>query len=119
MRKRSHFRGFENIPITFAIEQPELHLHPALQAKLVDVIVNIMQNSDNDIRFIIETHSETIINRLGNLIYKEKLNKDQVGVLIFNKELGDDDTTVQFGNYDEEGYLENWPAGFFEPEEVQ
>ena len=111
--------GLGETPITIVIEQPELHLHPALQAKLVDVIVSIMKNSKNNIRFIIETHSETIINRLGNLIYKEKLNKDQVNVMIFNKDFGDDDTTIQFGNFDEEGYLENWPAGFFEPEEVQ
>lgn len=119
MRGKIHYREFENIPITFAVEQPELHLHPALQATLVDVIVNVMQESKNNIRFIIETHSETIVNRLGNLIYKEKLQKDQVGISIFNKEMGDDDTTIQVGNYDEEGYLENWPAGFFEPEEVQ
>lgn len=115
--------GFEwnmsNDIVTIAIEQPELHLHPSLQAKIVDVIVRVMQNSGSMIRFIIETHSETIINRLGNLIYKEKLNKDQVNVMIFNKDFGDDDTTIQFGNFDEEGYLENWPAGFFEPEEVQ
>lgn len=107
-----------DIPITVAIEQPELHLHPALQAKLIDVIVKVMQQSKQSIKFIIETHSETMINRFGNLIYKNKLNKEDINVYVFDKELGDEDTTIRESKYDEDGYLENWPIGFFEPEEV-
>lgn len=105
------------LPITIAIEQPELHLHPYLQAKLVDVIVKVM-NEKKNIQFIIETHSETIINRLGTLIYKNKIDSSQIGINIFDKELGEDNTTIRFGKYDEEGYLEDWPIGFFEPGEV-
>ena len=51
-------------PITIAIEQPELHLHPALQAKLMDVIAKIA--TEKNVRFIIET-----IRRGQNLCKKE------------------------------------------------
>lgn len=108
--------SLEHVPITIAIEQPELHLHPALQAKLADIIVKIAK--ENNVRFIIETHSETIINRIGSLIDKQWISNDDVGVYIFDKKLGEDDTIVNKSFYDEEGYLQNWPVGFFEPEEV-
>lgn len=113
-----YYMYMSEAPITFAIEQPELHLHPGLQARLVDVMLKVMKNSKREIRFVLETHSETIINRLGNLIYKNKLSKEEVGIFIFDKELGDENTKIHFGKYDDEGYLEDWPIGFFEPEEV-
>lgn len=102
-------------PITIAIEQPELHLHPALQAKLIDVIARIA--TEKNVRFIIETHSETIINRIGTLIDKGKFNHNDVEITIFDKQFGEDKTCVRKSTFDEEGYLKDWPIGFFEPEE--
>ncbi len=102
-------------PITIAIEQPELHLHPALQAKLMDVIARIAM--EKNVRFIIETHSETIINRIGTLIDKGKFNNNDIEITIFDKQFGEDRTCVKKSTFDEEGYLKDWPIGFFEPEE--
>ncbi len=46
-----------------AIEQPEIHLHPALQAELGDVFLeSALGESAN--RFLIETHSEHLILRI-------------------------------------------------------
>ncbi|WP_180828388.1 AAA family ATPase, partial [Vibrio parahaemolyticus] len=42
-------------------EQPELHLHPKIQAKLCDLFIAMSLNGR---QIIIETHSEYIINRL-------------------------------------------------------
>lgn len=104
-----------NLPTTIVIEQPELHLHPALQAKLIDIMAKVAQQGQ--INFIIETHSETMINRIGYIIAKGGISNDDVGITIFEKEIGDNCTLVKQGGYDKEGYLENWPIGFFEPEE--
>lgn len=41
------------------IEEPEIHLHPALQSKLADMFLEAFERYN--IRFIIETHSEYLI----------------------------------------------------------
>lgn len=57
--------------VTIAIEQPELHLHPALQARMIDVFVSSIELALRNkiiLKFVIETHSETMINYIGNKI---------------------------------------------------
>ena len=110
------FKAVDNdIPTTMVIEQPELHLHPGLQAKLIDIIAKVAKQGK--VNFIIETHSETMINRIGHIIANGGIKNDDVGITIFEKEAGNNSTLVKKGGYDEEGYSENWPLGFFEPEE--
>ena len=114
----SNFRG-SSISQTLAIEQPELHLHPAHQAKLADVFAGaIRQGKDHarraDVRLVIETHSEALINRLGELIEGGKISHNDVQIVIFSAE---DDinspTDVSLAEFDEGGVLNNWPFGFF------
>ncbi|NMG59347.1 hypothetical protein E1H12_12680 [Geitlerinema sp. P-1104] len=104
------------IPMILAIEQPELHLHPSFQSKIADVLCSVLEIakiSKIDLRLIIETHSEVIINRLGSLIYEKKLKKEDVSIIIFNQNRDELKSELQISNYDEEGFLENWPLGFF------
>ena len=51
-----------------AIEEPENHLHPALQSKLADMFLDAYENYN--IRFIVETHSEYLIRESQVLVSK-------------------------------------------------
>ncbi|PDW04709.1 AAA family ATPase [Candidatus Viridilinea mediisalina] len=116
---RSKARRY-NTPLTFAIEQPELHLHPYLQAQLVDafiVSIRAAKQRGVDLRLILETHSETIVNRIGNKIHANALSPDDVNVVLFEKATASKPSVVRLSAYDQEGYLTNWPFGFFDPAE--
>lgn len=107
----------EEIPIVIAIEQPELHLHPALQAKLVDAFIACIKNAEEHNRqfqLIIETHSETIVNKIGRNIARENFSADDAEVVLFEKEFDSNKSSVRISRYDEDGMLIDWPIGFFE-----
>jgi predicted ATPase len=102
------------------IEQPELHLHPAFQAKLADIFAACVSEenmfSENQLQLIVETHSPSLINRLGELIATKQLDRQEVQVILFEKnEREGGVSSTRFAEFDEEGSLQNWPYGFFEP----
>ena len=43
-------------------------------------------------------------------------DKNDISVILFQKQKPDSPTHIQEGQYDDNGYLENWPIGFFEPD---
>ncbi len=104
--------------VLYVIEQPELHLHPRMQCTLTDAFCTagrIAKEHQIDLKILIETHSESIINRLGRNIGKRRINSDDVVVSVFNKSGPTDATEVIRSTFEEDGYLKNWPYGFFEP----
>lgn len=106
---------FEN---TVVIEQPELHLHPAFQGKIVDLIANIASNfNSNHTKIVFETHSETMLSRLGYLVAKKKIDKNQINVLLFDKN-SEGVTTIKTTSFNDNGMLEEWPIDFFSPESI-
>lgn len=100
------------------IEQPELHLHPRIQAKVADILSRIASTKDGPSKahLIVETHSEALVNRLGRLIAIGELKPDDVNVVLFEKRGFDQPTLVQSTQFDESGFLQNWPLGFFSSE---
>lgn len=101
-----------------AIEQPELHLHPAYQARVSDALVGAINASreghpDRELRIVVETHSRQLINRLGELIASGKIDSKDVSVYIFDRDGANEPTHVQTAGFDEQGSLRNWPYGFF------
>jgi len=104
-----------------AIEQPEIHLHPALQAELGDVFIeSALGESQN--KFIIETHSEHLILRLLKRIRQTtrnqnngmpKISPNDIALLYINGT--PKGSTVQELRVDERGRLiDQCPGGFFE-----
>lgn len=107
-----------NVQKIIVIEQPELHLHPEFQAKFTNMLTKVLKYAkDNqiDLKIIIETHSDIIINRLGDLVLDEKINSDQINIVIFDKESEELPTNISLAKYDDNGNLINWPLGFFQP----
>lgn len=99
-----------------AIEQPELHLHPRMQAKLGILLVKVIKEAEKcqeRFRFIIETHSETLLNKIGELVALEKIRQEDVSVVLFNAEHEGMEKEVELAGYSEDGFLTNWPINFF------
>jgi hypothetical protein len=68
------------------VEQPEVHLHPRLQAELADVFIS-GASRDKKNRFVLETHSEALILRLLRRIRETSVNKTSGLHTLSNKEL--------------------------------
>jgi len=103
-----------------AIEQPELHIHPALQVALGDLF--IAQSRGSRVCFLLETHSEHLMLRFlrriretdeGNLPPgKDPLKPDQLAV--YYVEQGKTGVSVFPIRISEDGeFIDRWPKGFF------
>lgn len=103
--------------IIFVIEQPELHLHPEYQSRLARLfshVVSIARNKYIDLKIIFETHSKTMVDTLGDCIEENIIDKNDVNIVLFQKEASRNSSTiVSFSSFDENGYLNQWPVGFF------
>ena len=92
----------------FLLQQPEVHLHPRGQAELASLFVQAFKQNGN--RFLIETHSDYIVDRVRVSVRKELLKPDDVSVLYFEPRGG----TVAIHNMtlDEHGNLHGAPEGY-------
>lgn len=106
------------------IEQPELHLHPRFIAMFAKMLLQIISSQKNKRpKFIIETHSETLINYIGkylaeNIEEETGITEKDISIVLFNgRNEGFGSDIVQTG-YDSEGYLIKWPYGFFSGEKA-
>ena len=94
------------------IEQPELHLHPKLQANLAELFASNFITGNN---IIIETHSEHMIRKVQVLIAKGDIEKDGVAVYYFNKDEKTGITSIKEMELEYNGFFkEPWPDGFFD-----
>ena len=63
----------------FLLQQPEVHVHPSTQAKLIEM----MAKSDH--AFVVETHSDHVIRWFRILIKEGVLKSSDVGILYFER----------------------------------
>ena len=92
----------------FLLQQPEVHLHPRGQAELASLFVQAFRQSGN--RFLVETHSDYIIDRVRISVRKGLLKPDDVSVLYFEPK----GSAVAIHNLtlDEHGNLLDAPKGY-------
>jgi predicted ATPase len=105
------------------VEQPEIHLHPRLQAHVADLMIETSYLGKSPSRgkerksgnqWIVETHSESIIVRLARRIRHGLLSSEDVCVL-YVQPGGKNGSRIKRLRLDEEGeFRDEWPGGFFE-----
>lgn len=111
----------ENPCRLFAVEQPELHVHPAVQVALGDVFIDAVNGTDRTM--LIETHSEHLLLRLLRRVRESAdgtlepsvpaLTSDMLSIVYVKPTVGGVEITPL--PITEEGeFTRHWPNGFFE-----
>jgi hypothetical protein len=105
-----------------AVEQPEIHLHPALQSELGDVVLeSALGGAGNS--FLIETHSEHLLLRIMRRMRETAADNLPEGVspvrpedvIVLFVEADGPQSIVREMPLNERGELvKAWPGGFFE-----
>ena len=94
-----------------SIEQPEVHVHPRLQADLGDLLAEAIKEPRQN-QFIVETHSEHLILRLQRLVREKEIKPADVSIIYVNR--GPEGAEAQRLRLDEDGdFIDEWPNGFF------
>jgi predicted ATPase len=100
---------------TVIIEQPELHLHPAVQQNLADLFIAAVKSRENgedrNVQFIIESHSEHFLRRLQRRIAEEAITRDEVAGYFCDWSA--EGSRIEPLDVDLYGNILNWPPNFF------
>jgi hypothetical protein len=106
------------------VQQPELHLHPALQSAMGDVCIEAARRGDDATHFI-ETHSEHLLLRIlkrvrqasaGRIASTDALavKPDDLAILYFDPQPDGSTKVKRIRVTDDGDFLDRWPRGFFE-----
>lgn len=107
---------------TILMEQPEIHLHPAVQSSLADLFIETVSSredsADRKVQVIVESHSEHFLRRLQRRVAEGKIRTEDVALYFCQRT--DDGAVMGLLHVDLFGSIENWPKDFFgnEMEEI-
>lgn len=98
------------------IEQPELHLHPKMQAVMADFLLENSvhgKGTNRKPQVICETHSEQMLLRVQRRISEGKYRAEDVAVYFVDRFPGSKSSYVQRLRIGETGnFLDSWPLSF-------
>lgn len=94
---------------TVLLEQPEMHLHPAAQAGLADILIEVAKV--RNLQVLVESHSEHLLARLQRRVAEEMVSADDVALYFCNHDGHKSEITSLELN--ELGEIQNWPKNFF------
>ncbi len=104
------------------VEQPEIHVHPAVQVGLGDLLIDAVGRDGSRRTVLVETHSEHLILRVLRRIRETTANESPEGgptftdekVSVLYVENAPDGVRVRRLRVDERGeFKDRWPKGFF------
>jgi predicted ATPase len=93
------------------MEQPELHLHPALQHRLGDFLLACARNGK---QLIVETHSDHLVTRLRRRIAESESDDLLPYIKLIFAERSKGRTAYNPVEITPFGTLQTWPKGFFD-----
>jgi len=97
------------------MEQPEIHLHPQVQAELADVFISAVQAREKgfsrNVQLIVESHSEHFLNRLQRRVAEGSIKPEEVAIYFCKK--SSEGTELEPLKVNMFGDIENWPENFF------
>lgn len=92
------------------LEQPEIHLHPSVQAGLADVFIDAWEQ--RNVQVLFESHSEHLLLRLQRRIAEGKIKREDVSLYFCSMDDHGASNISQL-EVDKFGNISNWPKGFF------
>jgi predicted ATPase len=98
-------------PQLVALEQPELHLHPAAEVALGEHLAEIAAAPDPP-TLVVETHSENLMLSVQLRIAEGSLPPDAVGAYWVER-LEDGRSLARQVEFDDAGRTSGWPEGVF------
>jgi len=93
------------------IENPEAHIHPSAQAKLMELICKA---AEAGVQFIIETHSDHIVNGTLVATKKELIRPESIAMYYFDRDETKHFTKPVFLPVEKGGKIRKPPVGFFD-----
>jgi len=94
---------------TLFVAQPEIHLHPSVQSSFGDYLMNQIKTKDKN--YVIETHSEYLLNKIRLGIVKGTIKEEDVKILFVDNE--GVDNIIHKIEFTKQGQILNAPDNFF------
>jgi len=100
---------------TVWMEQPEIHLHPQVQAELADALISATKSNEDgkprNTQLIVESHSEHLLQRVQRRVAEGNLDPKDVAIYFCRRaKAGAELEELKLDLY---GEVDNWPENFF------
>jgi len=103
---------------TIIIEEPESNLNPYAQAELADVFIASAKLHSNN-RFLLETHSETLVLRLQRRILEGEISPSDVAIYFVERKKEGIGSEIKRVQWDEDTQTFDFPEEFFDADYIE
>lgn len=106
-------QSFLEEPNTFTVlEQPALHLHPAVHAAIAERLA--LSSKETGQKYVIESHSHNLLLGFQRMVANPNIPFNSDDIIIYFVDSEDGKAVLKPITIDPDGTLSDWPAGVFE-----